>query len=99
MKIRIYDKDYIETCKKILDLDKQEREHLKRLPQIREDVKNNMLEQDYTGKPLKLMTETDVEASMEAFAAEEKWMQEHKRLLKEMFSYPRDIVKELLYSD
>lgn len=97
LKTRVYDKDYIAIVQKIIELNEQEKAHLSKLPKIREMIKENMLEQDYVpGKKLKLMNEQDVEVSMKAFKAEEDWMDEHKRLLDELFSFPRDIVREVL---
>jgi len=97
LKVRVYDRGYIEMVKNILELDKKEKEHLKKLPEIRDQVKKHLLEQDYIpGKPLKLSTSSDIEAAMKAFDGEEAWMREHKRILSELFSFPRDIIKELL---
>jgi len=97
LNVRVYDPAYIEMVKKIIDLDKQEKEHLAKLPGILEEEKKHHLEQDYhPGKPLKLSTEEEVEAAMRAFDAEEAWMAEHKRLLNELFIYPRDIIREVL---
>lgn len=94
---RVFDNDYVEMAKKILDLDKQEEEHLKKLPNIRKQIEEHNLEQEYIpGKPLKLLTEEEVKAAMKAFDAEEEWVAEHKRLLAELISYPRDIIRELL---
>lgn len=99
LKVRVYNRDYIETVKKILELNKKEKKHLAKLPEIIDQVKRNLLEQDYIpGKPLKLMTSSDVEAAMKAFDDEEAWMREHKRILNELLSFPRDIIKELLSS-
>ena len=99
LKVRVYDKDYIEMVKSILELNKKEKEHLAKLPKIMDQVKKNLLEQDYIpGKRLKLMTSSDVEAAMKAFDDEEAWMREHKRILNELLSFPRDIIKELLFS-
>lgn len=84
-------------AKKILDLNKREEEHLKKLPKIRKDIKEHYLEQEYIpSKPLKLSTTEDVEAAMKTFDAEEAWLEEHKRLLNELLSYPKDILRELL---
>ena len=97
LNVRVYDPAYIEMVKKIIDLDKQEKEHLAKLPGILEEEKKHHLEQDYhPGKPLKLSTEEEVEAAMRAFDAEEAWMAEHKRLFNKFLSYPRDILKEVL---
>jgi excisionase family DNA binding protein len=98
LKVRVYDKDYIKMVKNILELNKKEKEHLAKLPEILDQVKKHCLEQDYIpGKPLKLSTRADVEAAMKAFDDEEKWMDKHKQILNELFSFPRDIIKELLF--
>jgi len=96
LKVRVYDEGYIKMVKNILELDKKEREHLTKLPKIRDQVKKNLMEQDYIpGKPLKLSTSSDIKVAMKAFDDEEAWMREHKRILNELFSFPRDIIKEL----
>jgi len=97
LKVRVYDKEYIEMVKKILELNNKEKEHLTKLPEILDQVKKHCLEQDYIpGKPLKFLIESDVEAAMKAFGAEEKWMDKHRQILNELFSFPRDIIRELL---
>lgn len=97
LRVRVYNKDYIEMVKNILELDKKEKEHLKKFPEIRNQVKKHLMEQDYMPeKPLKLLTSSDIEASMKAFDDEEAWMREHKRILNKLFSFPKDIIKELL---
>lgn len=97
LNVRVYDRDYIEMARKILELDQQETDHLAKLPEIRNQVKEHFLLQEYTsGKPLKLSTTEEVEAAMKAFKDEETWLAEHKRLLAELCSYPRDILIEIL---
>lgn len=97
LNVRVYDRDYIEMAKKILELNQQEKDHLTKLPEIRNQVKEHYLLQEYTpGKPLTLSTTEEVETAMKAFKDEEAWLAEHKRLLNELFSFPRDIIRELL---
>jgi len=97
LRVRVYDINYIEAVKKILELDRQENEHLKKLPEIRERVRGSLLEREYIpGEPLKIASESEMEASMRAFEDEEAWLAKHKRLLNELFSFPGDIIRELL---
>jgi len=97
LNIRVYDQDYIEMAKKILDLDKKEKEHLKNLPNIKKEIEEHHLLQEYIpGKPLKLSTEEEVKAAMKAFDAEEVWVEQHKRILNELFTFPQEIIRELL---
>ncbi len=97
LSFRVFNKSYIEIVKRILDLNKQEKEHLKKLPRIIEEIEKYHLLQEYVpGEPLKMSSEKDVELAMAAFDAEEKWVADHKRLLNELLSYPHYIIKELL---
>lgn len=97
LKVRVYDKDYIDTVRQILDVNRDYEENLKQHAQIMENSKKFMLEQDYIpGKPLKLMTDDDVEASIKVSKAEDEWWAEHQRLFEKLFSFPIDIIKELL---
>jgi len=96
LNVRLYDRDYIEIVKKIVDLNKQEKEHLAKLPGILEEEKKHHLEQDYhPGIPLKLSSEEEVDAAIKAFSDEDAWVAEHQRLLHELFKYPRDIIREV----
>lgn len=97
LKVRLYDKDYITQSAEILRLNRLEKEHLAKLPAIRERVKQHLFVQDvhalHAGEPMKFM---DVDAATKAFDDEEAWMAEHKRILNELFLYPRDRLRQLL---
>ncbi|MDO8487761.1 MAG: MerR family transcriptional regulator [bacterium] len=96
LNIRVYDRNYIETVKRLIDLNKREKLHLAKLSDIRKRSKRHMMEQDYTGKPLKLMDEKDVEEAIKVYEEEVEWDKENKRILAEWLSYPRDIAMEFL---
>lgn len=94
---RVYDKEYVEVAKKILDLNKVEEEHVKKLPRIRKDIEKNCLIQEYVpGKPLKFLSEKEIEDAMKAFDAEEAWLKKHEQILRKLYSYPMGIVRDLL---
>lgn len=94
LKVRLYDRNHIIQSAKILRLNKLEKEHLAKLPAVREKVKQHLFVQDvHAGEPLRFM---DVEAASKAFDDEEVWMDEHKRILNELFLYPRDRLRKLL---
>ncbi len=97
LKTRIYDKSYIEILKQIIDLDKEEKNHIKKLPAIQDEVKKHLLMQDVgslrAGEPMVLM---DIEKASVAFDKEEEWSREHNEILRKLFSYPRDVLREIL---
>lgn len=97
LNVRVYDRSYIQMVKRIIDLDEQEEKHLKKLPAIRERVKEHLFAHDVesirSGEPLKFM---DIEKASKAFDDEEAWLKEHERILNELFSYPKDIIREIL---
>lgn len=96
LKIRVYDRDYIEIAKKVIDLGKEEKAHLKKLPDVKKQADEYGLLQEYVpGRPLKLSTNEEVAAAMKAFDAEEAWLEKHKRILFELFKYPKDLIRKL----
>lgn len=113
--VRVYDRDFIVKIrdydlmvKKILGLNKQIEEHNSKLPEFLEQSRKHQLIQTYKpGKPLKLLSSSEVEAAIKAFNNEEKWSVEHKRLITEFgqllqsfrTSFPDKSVKELFLKE
>lgn len=97
LNVRIFDRNYIVMVKQIQDLDKRLNEIMTKLPQILEQSKRHQLEQVFNpGEKLKLLSSSEVEASKKAYEKEVAWVAEHRRLVAELCSYPRDILKEVL---
>lgn len=97
LNIRVYNKNYVEMVKKILDLDKKEEMHLKNLPNIKKEIEEHHLLQKYVpNKPLKFLNDEEISAAMKAFDAEKNWLKKHEQILKELFSFPHEIIRELL---
>lgn len=88
LNVRVYDRDYIvqskeyfSMIKKILDLNKQIREHNAKLPEILIQCRKYQLEQVYfPAEPLKLFSHSDLKAMGKAYDNEEAWDSKHKRL-------------------
>lgn len=91
LETRVYDKNYILQTKEIIELNKKEKEHLAKLPEVRERVKAELFVQDVSairaGEPSRYM---NIEKANKAFNDEEEWTKEHKEILSKMFTYPRD---------
>lgn len=80
LKIRVYNRSYIVTVKKLLDLDKQIKEHNVKHQEIVEQSRKHQLEQIYHGKSMGLYGQSEKEASLKAFKNEKAWDTEHTRL-------------------
>lgn len=97
LKTRMYDQDYIKQAAEILELDRKEKEHLAKLPAIRAKVRKHLFATDVEevrkGGNLKFM---NLEKATEAFDEEEEWLKKHKEMLDKLFSYPRELLRELL---
>lgn len=92
-KIRLYHPHLISYWKKLLELDRVLKKHLKLLDSLRKELDKYMLEQDYKpGEKLKLL---DVESFSKVRNTMEQWDEEFKRLLNEIASYPRLMLKAI----
>lgn len=97
LNIRVYDRDYILETKKILELDKLEREIVAQLHEAVEREKQEIFMQDVdklrAGEPMKFM---DLEKAGKAMDDVDSLMKEHNRILDELYKFSRERLKELL---
>ncbi len=92
--IRLYHPYLIGYWKKLLTLDRTLRDHLKLLDGLRKELDKYMLEQDYVpGKPLKLFDKDSASSFFEASEKMDKWEKDYKKLLEELMTYPKNMVK------
>lgn len=93
-KISLYHSHTVGYLKRVLNLDRSIRDHLKLLDGLRKRLDENMLEQDYLpGHPLRLMDADDIKRFSDAYDAMEKWEEDYKKLLDELMIYPRQMLK------
>jgi len=97
LQTRMYDQNYIQQTADILEINRQYEKNLAKLPSIREKITKFVFADDVnvvrqTGE-VRFM---DLDKAGEAMDEEDKWLEEHKRLLNQLFSYPKDRLRELL---
>lgn len=87
--VRLYDPNRIDYWEKLFDLRRIIKKHLKALDGIKKALDEHTAEQDFVpGKPLKLLTEEDLDKFTKARDEEDKWNKEFDRLLSELRKYP-----------
>lgn len=87
--IRIYHTWPVGYWKRMLELDRSIKQHLKRLDGLRKELDKHMTEQDYIpGKKLKII---DGESFNKAYEDISQWDEEFKRLLDELLKYPQSM--------
>ncbi len=92
--IRLYDPYVIGYWKKLFELQRTIKNHLKQLNELKSNLDKNGLEQDYqVGKALKLFDEESMKPFMKASEDMEHWGEEYKRLVNEMRQYPKDMLR------
>jgi len=86
---RLYHSILIDYWKKLFDLRRVITNHLRMLREIRNALDIHTTEQNYIpGKPLKMLSEKELDEFMKACNAEEEWKRTYERLLRELREYP-----------
>ncbi len=98
LKVRLYDKEYIEETKKILDLNTKERELVKKLHEAVEEEKKVLFVQDVEKvrsgvEKLHIMDTEEAGNAMDKVDVSEK---EWREVLDALFKFPRQRLRELL---
>jgi DNA-binding transcriptional MerR regulator len=92
--VRLYHPFIVGYWKKLLELDRSIKNHLKLLDGVKKELDKYMLEQDYIpGRPLKLLTENDFKNFSMAHDRMDKWEKDWKRMLREIMEYPKSMLK------
>ncbi len=98
LKVRLYDKAYIEETKQILDLNERERELVKKVHEAVEDEKKVLFVQDVDevrsgAEKLHIMDIEEAGKAMDKVdVAEKEW----KEVLDALFKFPKQRLRELL---
>src|SRR3990167_6189087 len=98
LKVRLYDKAYIEETKQILDLNERERELVKKVHEAFEEEKNVLFVQDVDkvrsgAEKLHIM---DIEEAGKAMDKVDVTEKEWREVLDALFKFPRQRLRELL---
>lgn len=98
LKVRLYDKAYIEETRQILDFNKKERVLVKKLHDAVEEEKKVLFVQDVDkvrsgAEELHLMDMEEAGKAMDKVDTSEK---EWREVLEELFKFPRQRLRELL---
>lgn len=89
--IRLYNPQRIEYWKKMLELDRSLRGHLKLLQGLRDALDIHNAEQNYIpGQKLKFL---DMDKFSKAYDEMEEWDKKYKTLLDELLKFPQDMIK------
>lgn len=98
--VRLYHPDHINYWKNYLELRRLLNFKVKELEGIKKALDEHPAEQVYVpGKPLRLLTEEDLEKFQKARDAENKWNKEFDRIIHEIAKYPRNIRKAVAESE